>query len=563
MRRRFVSMAAALLLALPWSSAAGVIPSRADAYYKYLVGVDAELHGDLAKAEAAFRAAASLDPEGLAPVKDLIEIALHENRMDEAQHWAEEALKREPGDLDLKILLARIAYNRGRYGEAEEILKELMAQVGDDEQVLFLLGTLYLKQHRTDKGVEVLERVARGHGRRALMARFFLGRIYADQGRLQEAERAYRELLKADPHLTSVYGYLGEIYARQGRFKEAEQAYETLLLNNPQDAEALRNLLELRLHDNTFTKHREEFRRFLDLLPQNPKEGLPLAVTLGKRGYYPEALKVLDSLAHAFSDPWPVTYYRGLVEEEMGHKERALELFRSIPKESRLYFPAQVRVGLLLADSQGTEQAVEVLAPLVHRKEAPKSLFMVLSSLYQDSGHPYRAYEVLKEGLKRFPDDEDILMRLAMVMEDLGMHKEGMEAARRVLEMDPDSVPALNFLGYVYADQGIRLKEAQRLIQKALKLRPHDGFIMDSLGWVQFRQGRVKEAIRTIQRALEKAPGDPIITEHLGDCLAADGQLYRAIKVYRRAVELLKGKNGRAKARILKKIAEIQAELAR
>lgn len=438
MRAIHILFSTLLLALLCQPLCAAVQESKADAYYNYLLGIAAEQEGDLDKAKAAFEEAASLDPRGVTPVKDLIEIALHQKRLEEAEHWIEEALKRTPGDIELQLLMARIAIRRREYAEAHKLLDELLNRLGDDQEVLFLLGNLYLKENRPEEAVEVLKKLARGHGRRALMARFFLGRLYTDQGRLDDAIKAYKELLQEDPHLSSIYKYLARIYRKQGKMKEAEKAYETLLVNDPGDAEALRELIELRIEEGSFDQHRDEFQRFLTLVNHYAKQGLRLVGLLGKKGMYQEALQVLQPLANAFTDPGPVAFYRALIREEMGETDKALELLKGVPEDSSFYYPAKIRQAILVKRLQGIEQAISLLRPLAAKQDCPKDLFLTLASLYRDSGANYKAYEVLQQARKRFPHDKELLMRLAMVMEELNLHQEGMEVARAVLEEDPD-----------------------------------------------------------------------------------------------------------------------------
>jgi tetratricopeptide (TPR) repeat protein len=88
---------------------------------------------------------------------------------------------------------------------------------------------------------------------------------------------------------------------------------------------------------------------------------------------------------------------------------------------------------------------------------------------------------------------------------------------RTTIELEPNHANALNYLGYSYADKNIKLKEAQDLIVKALKLRPNDGFIIDSLAWVYYRQGNLDKAIGELKKALVFVPDDPTIHEHLGE----------------------------------------------
>ncbi len=90
---------------------------------------------------------------------------------------------------------------------------------------------------------------------------------------------------------------------------------------------------------------------------------------------------------------------------------------------------------------------------------------------------------------------------------------------KKALELAPDQPLVLNYLGYSWIDQGLHLKGGMDLIEKAVSLKPDDGFIVDSLGWAHFRLGNYNDAVRYLERAVELRPDDPILNDHLGDAL--------------------------------------------
>jgi tetratricopeptide (TPR) repeat protein len=108
----------------------------------------------------------------------------------------------------------------------------------------------------------------------------------------------------------------------------------------------------------------------------------------------------------------------------------------------------------------------------------------------------------------------------------------------RALELSPDQPFVLNYLGYSYADMGHHLNEARDMIQRAAERRPNDGAIVDSLGWVMYRQGDSKEAVKTLEKAVELEPEDATINGHLGDAYWAAGRKVEAQYQWRRALTL-------------------------
>ena len=126
-----------------------------------------------------------------------------------------------------------------------------------------------------------------------------------------------------------------------------------------------------------------------------------------------------------------------------------------------------------------------------------------------------------------------------------------------VLKNEPEHANALNFVGYTWADQGINLDRAEQMIKRALELRPGEGFIIDSLGWVYFKKGNYKAALEELLKAQQTLPDDPTIAEHVGDVYAALKEKEKAISFYERAQALEKKEEKRSA--LEKKIRDLRA----
>ena len=112
-----------------------------------------------------------------------------------------------------------------------------------------------------------------------------------------------------------------------------------------------------------------------------------------------------------------------------------------------------------------------------------------------------------------------------------------MTQMEKVLALNPDDPLALNYIGYSWADQNLRLPEALAYIQKAIAQRPDDGFVLDSLGWVYFKMGKLSKAAEALEKAITLEPDDPTIHEHLGDVYRAAHKTDLAADNYRRSLE--------------------------
>jgi Flp pilus assembly protein TadD len=156
------------------------------------------------------------------------------------------------------------------------------------------------------------------------------------------------------------------------------------------------------------------------------------------------------------------------------------------------------------------------------------------------------AYE---RGMKVLPDNRRLLYARALAAEQSDQVDLAVTDLRRIVELDPDDADSLNALGYTLADRTDQLAEARTLVEKALKLKPDEPAIIDSMGWVHFKTGQLAEAEVQLRRAFALKP-DPEIAAHLGEVLWSAGKKDEARKVFADGSKL------DPKNRVLQKVVE-------
>ena len=147
-----------------------------------------------------------------------------------------------------------------------------------------------------------------------------------------------------------------------------------------------------------------------------------------------------------------------------------------------------------------------------------------------------QCYEVLQSALDERPDHPALLYDVALAAEKTDRLDIAESRLLQLIELRPESAQAYNALGYTLADRTERYDEAREYIVKALALEPEDPFILDSMGWVEYRLGNVEEGIRYLRRAYELQP-DPEIAAHLGEVLWVKGEKDEARRIWRDIAE--------------------------
>lgn len=331
-----------------------------------------------------------------------------------------------------------------------------------------------------------------------------LVQVSPDKG---EAAKLLTDFIARHPKARNVRIAYARMLVEQEQFGKARSEFETLLKDQPQDLTSLYALGVLSVQTNDLQAAENYLTTYLNLLSEKPDaERDPT-----------QALLLLAQIAEERKDPEAVVKWLSQIE----------------PGEA--YLNAQIKRAQIIAKRGDIAAARELLHEIDAGGEGEQSLLVIAEGqMLRDANQLQEAMDVFKAGLKRFPDNTDLLYDYAMAAEKSGQWGTMEASLRKIMELAPDNQHAYNALGYSLAERNIRLEEAHLLIEKALKLAPDDPFIMDSMGWVQFKLGRLKEAEALLRRAYGLRP-DVEIAAHLGEVLWVKGQREDAQKLWRDA----------------------------
>ena len=292
------------------------------------------------------------------------------------------------------------------------------------------------------------------------------------------------------------------------RYPDASRQLEAVTKEKPDLAEAWLVVATLQLQDNRLPAAEASLQRFLDLASASADaEVRQKSLTQAYLLYAQIAEKKKDFAA---AEAW------------LGRIDNAEEVFG-----------AQIRRASLLARQGKLAQARALLRSLPGT--SAESLRMKLSAevqLLREQRLFKEAYQVQVEMVALAPDDAELVYDQAMLAEKMGSPDTMEQLLRQVIARQPQYHHAYNALGYSLADRGLRLAEAKQLIMKALEFAPNDPFIMDSLGWVEFRLGNKADAKRLLETAFKARP-DVEIAAHLGEVLWSLGDKEGASRVWK------------------------------
>lgn len=231
----------------------------------------------------------------------------------------------------------------------------------------------------------------------------------------------------------------------------------------------------------------------------------------------------------------------GGLAEGMEKPQAAIEYYRQVPEKSPMHRISQLQLGLTLAQTDKTAESRKNLKALLDADPSDIRSYLAYGSVLSDSkdfrgmAENYdRAVEVIGETPKR--NDWSIFFQRAIAYERLKEWDKAEPNFKKALQLNPDQPQVLNYLGYSWVDRNMNLTEAMTMIERAVELRPNDGYIVDSLGWAHYRLGDFDKAVIELERAVELRAGDPTINDHLGDAYWRVGRKIEAIYQWNRAL---------------------------
>lgn len=475
----------------------------------------------LARRAVEFAAAGSLSAEALKAARLWRELAPHSEeatqallglqiasgRLDEArQSLAQQLAAATPATLPTVIAgmqrqLARVQ-DRSR-GMA--LMRELLEPYRDSVDAQLTLAQIAMVGG--DRAAALREaRDALARHPKSELAALTLAQIVDNK---TESAKVLSDFLQKNPTSREVRLAYSRMLFEQNRLADAKKEFQILLQQQPNDQTALYAAGLLSAQMNELKEAEDYLSTYIRTLDGNPDRERDST----------QALMVLSQIAEQRNDiPAALKW---------------LEMVDSSAQGS--YLGATLKRAQLTAKSGQLDAARAILGGAdVGSDDERVRLIIGESQLLRDAGRLPDAMRLVDEALEQYKDNIDLLYEHAMLAEK-GRQFDLMERQlRQVIKIAPENQHAYNALGYSLAERNIRLQEAYDLIRKAVALAPEDPYIMDSLGWVEFRLGRLEQAEATLRRAYG-IKADPEIAAHLGEVLWVLGREDEARKLWRNA----------------------------
>ncbi|MCM2328034.1 MAG: tetratricopeptide repeat protein [Lysobacter sp.] len=507
-------------------------PSREAAMFEFLMAEVAAQRGDTGDALVAMgRLARELRDPLVA--RRAAELAIRARAVEPALDLAILLVELEPDSTLGRDLVASLVASRGDVEKARESLAAYV-EASPVKPLLFTQLAFYFGKYSDKAAVlEATRSIAARHQKLA-EAHYAVGVAALVANRLDLAKAESKVTLEMKPGWAE-----GAILHAQILRKDAPDEvipfYQGFAARHPDSKEVRLQLARELATARRNEEARTEFKAVERLATSDAQ--LPYAIgllslQLEDAAEAESAFRRALGLGHP--DPGAVYLGLGQASELAKRPDEALDWYRRV--EAGDWMRAQMRIATLIAKRDGLAKGRAYLQGVEPRTQEDRiQMVQIEAQLLRDAKAWQDTYEVLTQAVERFPESFELLYDRAMAAERLDRLDVLESDLRRVIQLKPDYAHAYNALGYTLADRTDRLAEAYELINQALKLAPDDPFILDSLGWVQYRRGELAEALKSLTSAYQARP-DPEIAAHLGEVLWKLGRQEEASKLWKAAL---------------------------
>jgi tetratricopeptide (TPR) repeat protein len=501
----------------------------------YLSGLHAERIGDVGQAAQFLLQALKEQPDSLELLQRTFLLTLSEGRMGEALDLARRLNEKAP-DAPLPALTLAVAdFHNGKYQNAAVRLQALPDTGLNKFVVPLMLAWAEAGQGEIDKALDSLEPLAENSAF-VVVRDMHAGFLDEIAGRDKKAEDDYRSALDASQGgSVRIIQALGRLYQRTGQADKAKALYDDYLKQNPDTV-----LLDV------------EVKSLSDQAPPPPlikdaTDGMAealfnIAGTLQQQNIGIIAL-AYARLALEVKPDFPVCQLLiADVFDGQGREEDAVKEYAGISKDSPFHWLGRLREAVYLASNGRTDVALAKLEAMATERPDRVDMLVTMGDILRTQDRFAEAEKAYTRALDRIPHLEErhwaILYARGIARERSKKWTLAEGDFLKALDLRPDQPYVLNYLAYSWAEKGIHLEKAKKMLERAYQLRPNDGFIVDSMGWILLRLGDVKQAVDKLELAVELEPQDPTINDHLGDAYWLAGRFVEARFQWRRALAL-------------------------
>ena len=502
--------------------------------YKYLLGEVAAQRGDivlasqlfldLAKqtrdvrlAERAARAAAFANQPSIA--------------LQAATLWAD----LDPDSLEAQQASSQMLVESGNLKQAKPHIEKLLAKEETRVNGFLYLPSLLANQKDKTEVLNAVTEFAKPYPKLP-EAHFAVAQAAWLADKPDVAKKSLDEANKLRPGWEVAAQMQGQMLVKESPDK-AIVYFQDFLKKYPKANDVRMANAKLLVSQKRFAEAKPEFVKLVEASNGSPEISAVVGILSLESNDYQMADKYFQqAISREFKDPDQLHLYLGRSAERQKDDSKALTWYNKIQTGDH-FLEGRLSAANVLVRTKNVDAAIKMLDDVPDLTQDQQMLVLQNeANLLSQAKRNQESFDILQKAQQTWPEAVEISYDYAMAAERVGKLDVMETELRKVIQKKPDFAAAYNALGYSFADRNIKLVEAKNLIETALKLQPNDHYMLDSLGWVQYRMGNLEKAVETLRKAYA-FQADPEIAAHLGEVLWKQGQQEEAKKIWASALK--------------------------
>ena len=526
--RRAAVVGAVVLWSLP-SALAAQAPTPQDLSHStasgsYLAARHAGVERDSGTAAAYYLNVLKADPRNADLLSRSFLSVLTDGDIDEAGRLADRLIQLDRTDRIARLVIGVRALKQKQYAIARQNFAQSVRGPVTDLTATLLSAWALAGAGDTHAAIDTLDRLA-GPDWYAIFKDLHAGLILDVANNKKEAGKRYERAYKADPMALRTVQAYAHYLSRNGGKDDALKLYQQFNKAVADHPVVVEEMKQISAGDR------------LPPLADSPRAGAAealygLGASIGRRGGEDLALVYLQLALYL--EPTHAMALLSLADlyDSLKKPELAIKIYDRIPTSSPLRRNAEIQVASDLDSLDRTDEAKKRLEALIAEHPKDSEAIIALGNILRGRKSFAECAEVYSKAVDNLAVPEKanwVLFYFRGICYERSKQWPKAEAdLKKALELFPDQPLVLNYLGYSWVDQGVNLDEGMSMIRRAVEQRPDDGYIVDSLGWANFRIGNYEEAVKDLDRAVELKPDDSTINDHLGDAYWRVGRVLEA-----------------------------------
>jgi Tfp pilus assembly protein PilF len=515
--------------------------------YVFTEAVKQKFLGNAGEALKYLEQCIKINPQSDASYFEMAQIALMLNDKNSGKKFALKAASLNENNIWYLMLVANIYNQEKVIDSAIMFYEKAVKKFPEKDNVKLNLANIYSESGRYDKAADIFNFFEKKYGINESTSLAIIKNLMSS-GNLKKAEEKVRELLATKPDEILFNGLLAEIYRSRGEKEKAISVYSKLLEDDPENPQTLLSLSAFLIDEKQY----EDFFQILNKVILNQSISREDKISLFSKIISDSSLIRLNSNKVELA----------LIVLEADNKEDVIimllrpefyvnqnNIFQAIIRLEEIImdqpenYYAWERVLLLYSETKDWDKLFargEECATKFNRSYVAKVLF---ASAAMEKDKLAVAEEELRKAKILAGNDTNMLVQVIVMEADLFYRKKefkkSFDTFKEALKIKPDDFMVLNNYAYFLAEQGQDLKEAEKMAKTVILIEKENSTYLDTYAWVLYKRGRYKEAQKIMERIInmgEKPNAEWY--EHLGYIMKAVQKCDKAKEYWKLAYQL-------------------------